>query len=293
MFSKLRSVYKKIYAYRQHHTHLLHQQFRLLNDIRDIVLASKIETSQHTHINPLNRFGKKCFSQGDEDGVTLEIIKRMKIDDGVFAEFGVGDGTENNTLILRALGWRGFWVGGEELILNINHHAHFTYLKSWITKQNILTLTREGLETIRADELDVISLDLDGNDYYFVEQFLSAKVHPKLFIVEYNAKFPPPIKWKIDYDDTHQWQGDDYFGASLCSFIDMFEKFGYKLVCCNASTGCNAFFVRHDYHDLFSDVPTDIEQLYVSPRYMLLNTYGHSPAKKTLERIMNMNRALA
>ena len=39
----------------------------------------------------------------------------MGIKKGVFAEFGPGDGTENNTICLAALGWKGFWVGGNKL----------------------------------------------------------------------------------------------------------------------------------------------------------------------------------
>jgi hypothetical protein len=54
--------------------------------------------------NPLNRFGAKYFSQGEEDGLTLEIIKRLGIKNGTFAELGVGNGLENNTLILLASG---------------------------------------------------------------------------------------------------------------------------------------------------------------------------------------------
>jgi hypothetical protein len=35
------------------------------------------------------------------------------IETGTFAEFGVGNGLENNTLILLASGWRGFWIDGQ------------------------------------------------------------------------------------------------------------------------------------------------------------------------------------
>lgn len=273
----------------QSHAHLQEQHFILLKDIREFLLVNRIESTQKAHHNPLNSFGKKCFSQSDEDGITLEIIRRMGLSNmGTFAEFGVGDGTENNTLILKALGWKGFWVGGEDLSFGLKgNDTDFAYLKSWITIDNILELTQQGQNKINSTALDVISLDLDGNDYYFVEALLSAKIHPKLFIVEYNSKFPPPIKWKISYDTEHQWQGDDYYGASLCSFVEIFEKFNYKLVCCNAATGCNAFFVHQDYHALFADVPNDLEKIYVGPRYFLLNAHGHPNAKKTIEKIMN------
>ena len=58
----------------------------------------------------------------------------MGIKKGVFAEFGAGDGTENNTICLAALGWKGFWVGGDDLKFNYNDSENFSYRKSWITK---------------------------------------------------------------------------------------------------------------------------------------------------------------
>src|SRR6516225_11835412 len=86
----------------------------LVGGLNDLVHFSQTKELQVQHGNPLNRFGKKCFSQSDEDGITLEILRRIGVlESGVFAEFGVGDGTENNTLILAALGWKGFWVSGE------------------------------------------------------------------------------------------------------------------------------------------------------------------------------------
>ena len=86
------------------------------------------------------------------------------------------------------------------------------FKKEWISKANIL-----GLYSSLGEKADLISLDLDRNDIYLVEELLSNKVSPKLFIVEYNAKFPPNVEFKIDYDTSHTWRGDDYFGASLKS----------------------------------------------------------------------------
>jgi hypothetical protein len=88
-------------------------------------------TLQNSHPNPLNKFGAKCFSQNDEDGIILEILRRINLlgSEGVFAEFGVGDGTENNTLILASLGWTGFWMGGKILCLNMKIRPILNILK--------------------------------------------------------------------------------------------------------------------------------------------------------------------
>jgi hypothetical protein len=219
-------------------------------------------------------------------------LRRIKqIDNGVYAEFVVGDGTENNTLILAALGWKGFWAGGEKLKVDINsaNHKKFAYLREWITLENILDLAKKGCAKIDSAKLDIISLDLDGNDIYFVEKLLENGFKPKLFIVEYNAKFPPPIKFQITYDPKFIWQGDDYFGASLTSFNNLFNNFGYKLICCNLHTGSNAFFIDATHADFFSDVPIDINQIYVEPRYHLYNEYGHAKSLRTINKIINGN----
>jgi hypothetical protein len=243
-----------------------------------------------THPNPLTMCGGKVYSQNDEDGITFEILRRLRIDNGAFAEFGVGNGLENNTLALVAAGWSGFWVGGEELAFNTNPNdvaaLNFYYRRVWITLGNIIETYQIGLQQIRRDQCDVISLDMDGNDYYFVDALLSAGAAPKLFIVEYNAKFIPPILFKIDYDDEHKWNGDDYFGASLRTLAELFEKHGYLLVCCNI-TGANAFFVRIEFKRLFSDIPKELEKLYASPKYFLtgLDFPGHPTSLKTLESL--------
>ena len=263
-----------------------------LMELNNLVLFDQTKKLQSAHPNPLNKFGKKCFSQTDEDGITLEILRRIKqIADGVYAEFGVGDGTENNTLILAALGWKGFWVGGEKLTINVDNakRKKFTYLREWVTAENILDLTEKGCSEIDSEEIDVISLDLDGNDIYFVEKLLAKGFKPKLFIVEYNGKFPPPVKFQIEYDPKHVWKSDDYYGASLASFDSLFNDFGYKLVCCNSHTGVNAFFVDAAYLEFFSDVPTDINQIYVEPRYHRYTRYGHTQSLRTINKIINGN----
>ena len=123
-----------------------------LHDIRDLVLFDNSRQIQLSHPNPLNAFGKKCFSQADEDGITLEILRRLgNIHNGVYAEYGVGDGVENNTLILAALGWTGFWVGGQELKPDINsgRGEKFQYVKQWITLENILEISEQCISKIK------------------------------------------------------------------------------------------------------------------------------------------------
>jgi hypothetical protein len=252
----------------------------------DFLLREQWNQAAKAAKNPLNRFGAKYFSQSDEDGITLEILRRIGIKTGTFAEIGVETGLENNTLILLAKGWRGFWIGAQDLCFNHKiNPKRFAFFKAWVTAENITSLMQQGFQHF-GQELDALSIDVDFNDYYFAQALLKAGVSPKLFIIEYNGKFPPPIKWIVKYDPNHAWEYTDYFGASLASFADLLGQFSYALVCCNAATGMNAFFVRNEYLSHFADVPKNIEDIFIGIQYQIFQRFGHPPSRKTIEQML-------
>ena len=253
----------------------------ILNNIYNLLVFKEFSLRMKDHKNPINKTRFFGFSQSEEDGIILEIMDRIKLKNGYFVEFGVGDGLENNTIILLASEWSGAWFGGQNLAFNTKHSKKLLFNKVWITKDNIVQLYK----SLNKDA-DLISLDLDGNDIYLVEKLLSDSIaRPKVFIVEYNGKFPPNIKFRIDYDDKHSWNKNDYFGASLLSFYEVFNKHGYRLVCCNLS-GANAFFVLNEYAENFSDIPTEIGDLYSEPFYFIRNKKMHPTSPKTLEKLI-------
>ncbi len=262
-----------------------------LNRIHDRTLHDSWYQQIMQSQNPLNKAGASVFSQADEDGITFEILKRLEIKNGTFGEFGVGDGSQNNTLALIACGWKGFWIGGQPLFFQCKDNLKkFHFNKQWVDLENIVDLAKSSLRRLDCNSLDLISLDLDGNDIYFVEALLENGFSPKVFIVEYNGKFIPPIRFKITYNPAHVWAGDDYYGASLASFCEIFNRYGYSLVCCNAQTGVNAFFVRTEFMDKFSDVPKEISQLFCAPRfYQQYKRYAHKPSPRTIECLLSNN----
>ena len=257
--------------------------------IKDLYNRTTHEIATQQHPNPLNRCAHHVYSQADEDGITMEIIRRIGIKSGIFVEIGVETGAENNSLVLAALGWRGLWLGNEDLCFDLPpstpEKTHLTYTKTWITLENLVPLIKEGLNRLGTQQLDLLSLDLDGNDAYFFAELLKNNIAPQVFILEYNAKFKPPIRWSIDYDPKHTWQGDDYMGASLQVFCDIAKDYGYFLVCCNTFTGANAFFVHERHRSQFTDIPSDILQIWAPPRYYLMRYDGHRTSPRTLASI--------
>jgi hypothetical protein len=225
---------------------------RLLNWYTNVVTQSATDTARfmaaaeyrelikESSLKPgsLLKYGYKVYSQNDEDGIIAEICSRLSITRGSFLEIGVGDGLENNTLNLLVNGWTGTWIEMQKLKIELPQDG-LTIVRDFVTRENIVELVKNN--TPAPDKLDLLSIDLDGNDYYIAECLL--QFEPKIFIVEYNCKFRPPTNWVMPYNSSHSWDGSDYFGASLQSLTDLMIRHDYCLVGCNA-TGINAFYVK-------------------------------------------------
>lgn len=253
-------------------------------EIKDLLIRLWHEKLLDDCKNPLNKHAYQCFSQSDEDGITLEIVRRLGIEKGTFCEFGVEDGLQNNSLILLASKWKGFWIDCKNTGLSITDTPKFSFIKEFVTTENVVSIVNS--QKSKFNNIDLISIDLDGNDIHILRELLKSNILPPVYIVEYNSKFTPGIFFEIEYDEDFAWKFDDYFGASLSSFVETFSEYGYTLVCCNLYTGSNAFFIKNEFMHLFSDVPSSIEDLYIKPRFHLYEMNGHRTSLKTVEKFI-------
>jgi hypothetical protein len=247
---------------------------------RDAFMAQYWARKREDAVSPLVRRGAKFFSQNDEDGILLEILRRLGLTTGVFAELGVGNGLENNTLILLMLGWKGVWIGGEPLAFEVPAGGPLHFQQAWVARENCRDLVRRGLDALNAQRADVLMVDMDGNELHVLRELLAALHDPQVVVVEYNGKFPPPVRWTMPYNPEHVWDGTDYHGASLQSLADMLQEFGYRLVACNI-TGTNAFFIKVADTAKFSDVPPDVGALFMKAEHIVLHP-GHETSPKTI-----------
>ena len=246
----------------------------------------KLKESHRSDPDRLEQYGYKVYSQADEDGILAEIFKRLGIEQGTFAEIGVENGLECNTLFLIHKGWRGIWLEGNPAQLgpiqstfsSILENKRLGAIIGYVTPDNI----NQNIQfmcshiNIKINDIDFLSIDVDGMDIYLFE---AQQFNPKVICIEYNAKFPPPVFKKPVFDENYSWGHNDYMGSSLVAIVESAALKGYSLVGTNL-LGSNAFFVRDDLvGDLFSRNRT-AENLYNPPRYYLLNHYlsgvGHS-----------------
>jgi hypothetical protein len=239
-----------------------------------------LELQRHPrYADPLRlpRCALQINSENGEDGIIHEIFRRVSLSSRVFAEVGVGDGTENNTAFLLSQGWKGFWIDASDHFqraLNKQRGAaeNLRWLVSFVRKENVAALFKQlGVPK----EFDLLSLDIDQNTYYAWEGL--HEFRPRVVVVEYNAALPPDVDWKVAYDGDRKWDGTQNFGASLKAFELLGRRLGYSLVGCEF-IGSNAFFVRDDLvADRFA-APFTSENHYEPPRYALSNRRVHVKA---------------
>ncbi len=261
----------------------------LLGEIRHSVVATSImareqyikallSETRYQDDRTLSRCGFKVYSQNDEDGIIHEIFARIGPGSKTFVEFGVEDGLQNNTLKLLLDGWRGLWIEGskddvariQKTFRDVIDQNRLQVREAFIDRNNINRLIGETFQ----GEIDLLSIDIDGNDVYILE--VLDVVRPRVIVIEYNGKFPPPMNVAQVYNPAHRWRGNDYGGASLTAVTIVAERKGYALVGCNI-TGVNAFLVRRDLlADRFCP-PFTAERHYEPARYFLTPTFvaGH------------------
>jgi SAM-dependent methyltransferase len=151
-------------------------------------------------------------------------------------------------------GWKGCWI--EAKPSHADHirtkfgsllaNGRLQLIADFVSAENI----NSRLERSRhnGEDLDFLSIDIDGNDIYLLE---ALSIYPKVICIEYNAKFRPPVSKKPVYKANYRWTGTDYMGASLVAIAEAARNKGYALVGTNI-TGSNAFLVRDDLvGDLF------------------------------------------
>ncbi|HWP00109.1 MAG TPA: hypothetical protein VNL74_05700 [Methylococcus sp.] len=189
------------------------------------------------------------------------MVNNLDITQRTFIEFGVEDFSESNCrfLMMKDL-WQGFVIDGSAANIARLRESYYYWqypLKSkaaFVTRENIAQLLSEsGFEK----DIGLLSLDIDGVDYYVLEALHDWK--PAILIVEYNDVFGWRRPVSVPYDPAfvrHRKHFSNlYWGANLPAFCYLAGKRGYALVGTN-SVGSNAFFVRRA---LLNDAVREVE----------------------------------
>lgn len=216
----------------------------------------------------LGAYEQKIFSQNGEDGVTMKLVELLYTTPQFYVEFGVQDGSECNTRILREkYKWKGLQMDG-------GHEDDAIQLrKEFIMKENIVALFQK-YNVPR--HIQLLCVDIDFNDFYCLNEILK-EYRCDILICEYNGTHFPHEDKVVHYDPQGCWDYTNYFGASLLAFTNLGKQYNYTLVYCN-QTGVNCFFIHNDIlasTQLQFQHMGDITKLYRPARYGYGPNGGH------------------
>lgn len=208
--------------------------------------------------SPLLHFRKDIVSQDGEDGIIERIFSVIKPSTKYCVEFGAWDGKyfSNTWNLINNQEWSGLLIEG-----NKNKYKELT--SNYATNDKVICLNRfvelngpHSLDAILKEvsaplELDLLSIDIDGMDYFIWESLIQYR--PKALVIEFNPSIPNDIVFIQAKDYTINQ------GCSLLALIHLGKSKGYEIVCC---TGWNAFFVQKELYDSFNIRDNQIDKLY-------------------------------
>ena len=206
----------------------------------------------------LNNFSKKIYSQFGEDGILLEILNRLKNKnlDKWCVEFGAKDGISysNTYNLIKHYNYNAVLIEGDK--------KYFKKLSKNLPQKNIIKINKfvnfsgpNNLDeilgsTVIPENFDILSIDIDGCDFYIFESLVKYK--PKIVCIEFNHLIPNSVEF-VQKKDFKIKQG-----SSAKSLIKLAEKKDYKLV---GSSFSNLFFIDKDYFNLVTEKEVLLEDL--------------------------------
>lgn len=181
-------------------------------------------------------------SQFEEDRVLADIFTRLGIVCGSCVEFGAWDGKKNsntyNLIVNR--GWRGVLIEAnterfKDLIDTYHDRPDITKINRIVGFDPPDTLDSILSETNIQTDFDLLSIDIDGNDYHVWAAL--KKYSPKVVVIEFNPSMPNEFLFvqARDLGVNH--------GSSIRAITELGRDKGYELV---ATTECNSLYVRRE-----------------------------------------------
>lgn len=194
-------------------------------------------------IKPMLSFLRKyqqniIYSQNGEEGILLECVKRLNMDENCSAvEIGGNDGRYcSNTALLAERCWRVKFVESDFNLWKLStknweNHPNVSSQCSHVDKYNIAAFV--------TPECNILSLDTDGSDYHL---FAALKCKPMIAIVEIDSSIKPPSE---DFNKDG--------GASYMTMLKLGISKGYFLLC---HTG-NMVFIANELRESFPEIIGD------------------------------------
>lgn len=216
----------------------------------------------------LLEFRNDVYSQTGEDGVISKILEILPNKNKWCVEFGAWDGLHltNTRHLIESCGYSAVLIEADRERFESLRRNYAPYsgkvisinkLVGFNDDDNLDSLLRE---THIPHDFDVLSIDIDGNDYHVwrrVEHY-----RPKLVVIEFNHTIPTEVHFVQKADPSV------IRGSSLLALVELGNAKGYELV---SVLRFNAFFVRKEDFALFdieSNTPWELRTDLTAVTYL-------------------------
>ena len=225
--------------------------------VGQLLLAQRYRQLQQTgaRLPGLEEVEFRAFSQNGEDGILLYIFSLLGTTNRLAVEICAGDGIQcNSANLVVNHGWHALLFDGDPdriargAAFYAKHPDTFSFppnlVQAWITRENVNQLVREqGF----VGDIDLLSLDLDGIDYWVWEAL--EVIRPRVVVAETQCIWGAENAVTVPYNPNFRTEYVNgfgiYSGASLPAFVTLAARKGYRFVGVQR-LGFNAFFVRND-----------------------------------------------
>jgi len=173
------------------------------------------------------------FSHANEQQILSKYVEELLPKDypRTVVDIGAGNGVRwSNSYALLLEEWRVLGIEADQqkfsLLTRVYRNspkAHAVHCRA--EPENIVSLFRSlDIE----ENFSVLSLDIDGNDYWVLDTILSS-FRPSLIVTEINEKIPPPIRYVVKYDPDFTLR-HHFYGYSIASLEDLCARHGYGIL---------------------------------------------------------------
>jgi hypothetical protein len=217
----------------------------------------------------LHRFARSVTSQGGEDGIIEKTLEVIGIPNQWCVEFGSWDGKylSNTYNLISNHGYSAVLIEGSSkrydvLKKNFRANPRVIPVNALVGFEQHNCLDRILENTAAPKDFDLLSIDIDGNDYHVWEAM--RKYVPKVVVIEFNPTIPPNVEF-VQPRDMCITQG-----SSLLSMVRLAKSKEYELV---AVESANAVFVGEKYFDLFGIKDNSVDSIWTTSSSAITNIF--------------------
>ena len=193
-------------------------------------------------MNELITYRRDIYSQSGEDGIIERIFSLIEPENKWCVELGALNGVHHSNThhLITKKGWSGVLIEPDETYFERLQKTYLNTPGVHCVNTFIDFSPKHSLDAVLAQtpiprDFDLLSLDIDGNDYHVWESM--ARYEPRVVIIESNPSIPNDLSFIQPRDMAVQQ------GSSARAIVELGERKGYSL--CTVA-GCNLFFIRKD-----------------------------------------------